>query len=111
MRIVRIVVGVAEAVAPGVGSRQLESMLKDSPKAIESMRADPEERVAYAFQFWAAGMLDVGTKPTTFFEKVQSFMRKVLGAVRDTDKALAIFQAFTAASSPSRAQQVSPSPR
>ena len=73
--------------------RRLEYLLKDSPKALAAL-ADPEERVAYAFQFWAANMLSVGTQPKTLFQKVQAFLRKVLGEVRDSDKALAIFQAF-----------------
>lgn len=78
---------------PAVQQR-LEYLLKDWPAAVASMKADPEEAVAYAYQFWAAGMLTVGAKPTNFFEKVQAFMRRVLGEVRDTDKALAIFEAF-----------------
>lgn len=73
---------------------RMAAMLKDSPDAVEQMRTDAEERAAYAFQFWAAGMLDIGKKPETFFEKVQAFMRRVLGAVRESDKAMAIFTAF-----------------
>ena len=73
---------------------RMAAMLKDSPEAVEQMRNDAEERAAYAYQFWAAGMLDIGKKPETFFEKVQAFMRRVLGAVRENDKAMAIFTAF-----------------
>lgn len=73
---------------------RMAAMLKDSPEAVEQMRNDAEERAAYAYQFWAAGMLDIGKKPETFFEKVQAFMRRVLGAVRESDKAMAIFTAF-----------------
>lgn len=73
---------------------RMAALLKDSPEAVEQMRNDAEERAAYAYQFWAAGMLDIGKKPETFFEKVQAFMRRVLGAVRESDKAMAIFTAF-----------------
>jgi len=75
-------------------SRRLEYLLKASPKAVASMKADPEEAVAYAYQFWAAGMLTIGAKPKNFFEKVQAFFRRVLGMVRESDKTLAIFEAF-----------------
>lgn len=73
---------------------RLESLLRAHPKAVESMKLDPEERVAYAYQFWAAGLLDVDEKPKNWFQKVQAFMRKVFGAVRDSEKALAIFESF-----------------
>lgn len=73
---------------------RLEHLLRHSPDAIADMKADPEERVAYAYQFWAAGMLDIDKKPATFFEKVQALMRRVFGAVRDSEKALAIFEGF-----------------
>jgi len=73
---------------------RLEHLLRHSPDAIADMKADPEERVAYAYQFWAAGLLDIDKKPATFFEKVQALMRRVFGAVRDSEKALAIFEGF-----------------
>lgn len=73
---------------------RLEHLLRHSPDAIADMKADPEERVAYAYQFWAAGMLDIDKKPATFFEKVQALMRRVFGAVRDSEKALAVFEGF-----------------
>jgi len=73
---------------------RLEHLLRHSPDAIADMKADPEERAAYAYQFWAAGMLDIDKKPATFFEKVQALMRRVFGAVRDSEKALAIFEGF-----------------
>ena len=55
-----------------------------------------EERVAYGFQFYKAGMLAVDKKPEGFFEKVQALMRKVFGAVRDSEKSLAILESFDA---------------
>jgi hypothetical protein len=73
---------------------RMAALLKDSPNAVAAMRADPEERVAYGYQFWAAGLLKVGKKPTTFFEKVQRFLSKVFGLVRADDKALMIMESF-----------------
>lgn len=63
-------------------------------KAIESMRASPEEALAYTFQFWAEGMLPVDKKPQGVFQKIQRFLREVFGLVRDSEKALDIFQAL-----------------
>ena len=62
-------------------------------KAIEN---DPEERAAYAFQLWKMDMLTVDKKPQGFFEKLQRLMRVVFGAVRDSEKALAIMESFDA---------------
>jgi hypothetical protein len=73
---------------------RLKDMLKDSPQALADMERDPEERVAYAYQFWAAGMLDIAKKPQGFFEHVQQLMRRVFGAVAANEKALAMFEAF-----------------
>jgi len=73
---------------------RLNALLDGSDKAKNAIANDPEERVAYAYQFWAMGLLDIDTKPTTFFERVQATMRRIFGAVRDTEHALAIFESF-----------------
>jgi len=73
---------------------RVKELLKGEDAALKSMEDDPEERVAYAFQFWKLGLLDIDHAPKTFFEKVQALMRRVFGAVRDSEKALAIFTAF-----------------
>lgn len=73
---------------------RLKELLKGETEALADMERDPEERVAYAFQFWKLGLLDIDDAPKTFFEQVQALMRRVFGAVRDSEKALAIFTAF-----------------
>lgn len=73
---------------------RLKEMLKEHPNALKDMENDMEERVAYMFQFSKLGMLTIDKKPETFFEKVQAMMRRVFGAVRDSEKALAILTAF-----------------
>jgi hypothetical protein len=50
---------VKAATAPHV-LKQMERMLADYPRAIADMRRDPEEAVAYAFQFYAASRLPGG---------------------------------------------------
>jgi len=68
---------------------------KDGNKAaIEAMRASPEEALAYTFQFWAEGLLPIDKKPQGFFQKIQRFLREVFGLVRDSEKALEVFQAL-----------------
>ena len=79
--------------APEVMDR-LRGYLKGSPKALAAIENDPEERVAYAYQFWAHGLLDLGKPPTGFFEHVQKFLRRVFGVVRDDERALSLFLAF-----------------
>lgn len=84
----------ARAVSSPAIYGRMQAYLKGSPRALAAIENDMEERVAYAYQFWAASMLDLGQEPKTFFEKFQKFMRKVFDAVRDDEKALAIFTAF-----------------
>ena len=87
---------------------RLKEMLKEHPNALRDMEDDMEERVAYMFQFWKLDMLTIDKKPETFFEQVQAMMRRVFGAVRDSEKALAILTAFDEGSlkEPSAAGQV-----
>lgn len=73
---------------------RLKGLLAKEPTALEQMEKDPAERVAYAFQFWAAGALDVDKPATTLFAKFRKFLRKVLGMVRESETALDIMTAF-----------------
>jgi len=77
---------------------RLNDLLQDHPEALKSI-ADgapnaQAERVAYAFQFWAAGQLDVDKPATTLFAKFQKFLRMVFGKVRESETALDIMTAF-----------------
>ncbi len=63
---------------------------------IKAIETDPEECAAYGFQLWKAGMLTIDTKPQGFFQKLQKLMRHVFGAVRESEKALAILESFDA---------------
>ena len=76
-------------------TRSLERILADHPGALASLK-DPEERLAYAYQFWEAGhpLLKLGPQATTFFEKVAKFIRNITGLMRDDEKAEAIFRQF-----------------
>jgi hypothetical protein len=73
---------------------RVKGLLRDEAAALEAMARDPEERVAYAFQFWAAGALDVDKPATTLFDKFRRALRTVLGMVRESEIALDIMTAF-----------------
>lgn len=77
---------------------RLNDLLQGYPVALASI-ADgapnaQTERVAYAFQFWAAGLLDVDKPATTMFAKFKKLLRKVFGMVRESETALDIMTAF-----------------
>lgn len=77
-------------------TRSLERILADHPEALAAMKADPEERLAYAYQFWEAGhpLMKLGPQATSFFERVAKFFRSVTGLLRDDEKVEAIFRQF-----------------
>jgi hypothetical protein len=72
---------------------RLHELLDGYPEA-QAQLVDGEERLAYAFQFWKAGLLHVDNQNRSFFQKIGAFFRRVAGMVRDSEHALAIFQAF-----------------
>lgn len=89
---------VVNAVYKGLNSphvmRQLRERLKDSPEALAQL-ADPEERAAYAYQFWASDpTFKLTAAPRTVFEKIAAAIRKVLGIWSNDERALEIFKYF-----------------
>lgn len=79
----------------------------DFPEAIAQLE-DPEEVLAYAFQFWAAGKLTLAAEPRNFFQKVMKFLRDLIGVVSGYEKAEQVFAALHTGklSEPSTAAQV-----
>lgn len=86
---------------------RVEALLAGHPNALAQL-ADGEERLAYMYQFWAAGLLDLPTKKAGFFEAIKRFFQRVLGMITDSERATAILEAFHAGkmSDPSVAGQV-----
>lgn len=92
----------AQALAGAMSSPRILARLNDllaaHPEALKAIQGDTdlarEERVAYAYQFWAAGELDVDKPATTVFAKLRRLMREVFGMVRDSETALDIMTAF-----------------
>lgn len=76
--------------------RRLERFFADKKyEAVrEQIKTDPEERLAYMFQLWAAGKMKFGPETQTVFQKVAKFLRKITGLLTADQKAEEIFQAF-----------------
>jgi hypothetical protein len=84
--------------------RQLQRILRDEPAALKQIadgaKHAAEERLAYAFQFWQAGMLKVGPETEGVFTKIANFLRKAVGLLSDDQKAQKLFEAFEAGKMP-----------
>jgi hypothetical protein len=73
---------------------RLHALLNGHPAA-QAQLADGEERLAYAYQFWAAGKLDLPSlKAKTWFQKLRAMFKRVLGRVSDSERATAVFEAL-----------------
>lgn len=75
-------------------SRQLERLLRNEPAALKQIKADPEERLAYMYQFWSAEQLTIGPKTAGVFAKIKAFFRKITGLISTDERAEAILAAF-----------------
>lgn len=90
------------AQAPQVQAR-LKELLKNEPAALEQLK-DPEEALAYMYQFWAAGeqgLLTIGPKTRKWFDKIKGFFRILTGlwadnlnSAADMERAGEILDAF-----------------
>ncbi len=68
--------------------RQLRELLKDHPEARAQMEQNAEERVAYMYQFWAAGELTVlGPTGAGIFERLRRFFREMLKLISTEQRA------------------------
>ena len=80
--------------------RKIERLLDGHPAAVEQIYSDPEEALAYMYQFWSAGLLKLGPETQTFFQKVKNFIARILGRVskemQDQIFADKVFRAFDA---------------
>ena len=78
--------------------KRLQQLLEKSPAKLSQLET-PEELVAYAYQFWRMGALQLGPDTTTFFKRVTLFLKKLAGLVtnemRDAEMAEAIFAQFS----------------
>ena len=73
--------------------RQLERLLVDHVEAKKQL-TDPEERMAYMFQFHQAGLLQLGPETKTLFNKIADFFRRITGLLSNDQKAAALMVSF-----------------
>lgn len=73
---------------------QLRSLLRNEPAALEQMVNDPEERIAYMYEFWAAGKLNLAPSVENWFVKLVRTIRGVLGILDNNEKAGLYMAAF-----------------
>ena len=74
--------------------QQLSKLLEKHPAALKAIENSAEERLAYAFQFWATGDLRVGPKTEGFFASIAKMIRQLLGVMSQDEKVLAVFTAL-----------------
>jgi hypothetical protein len=73
--------------------KQLRELLASEPAALKQL-SDAEERVAYMYQFWAAGKLRVGPDTKGVLEKIKDFFRRILGTWSNDERALRTLEYF-----------------
>jgi hypothetical protein len=76
--------------------RQIEQFFHNDANyaAIKAALADPHERVAYMYQLWAAGAINLGPKTQGIFAKIAAVFRKITGLLSDSQHAEALLQHF-----------------
>ena len=62
--------------------------------AARAVMADADAAIVYGYQLWDRGLLKVGPKTETMFQRLLNRVSKILGIVRDSENAQAIFQAM-----------------
>jgi len=73
--------------------QQLEQLLEGHPAALKQLDI-AEERTAYMYQFWAAGLLEVNPKAAGWLEDIKALFKDLLGIVSQTERAEDLLQAL-----------------
>lgn len=72
--------------APHVNKR-LRDLLKGEEKALRQIEANDEERVAYMYQFWAEGLINLGPTGTTIFQRLKQLFHDLTGILSAEQRA------------------------
>lgn len=72
---------------------KMRSLLASEPAALEQL-SDPEERIAYMYELWASGMLDLQAQPQTWLSRFAGWIRGTLSILDNQQKAELYLQAF-----------------
>lgn len=59
-----------------------------------AVMSDPDAAIAYGYQFWEQGRLQIGPKSQTMFQRLMNRMAKILGVVTDGKNAENVFAAM-----------------
>lgn len=98
-----------DAANTGHIKRQLQKLLENEPAALEQLK-DPEERLAYMFQFAMTGHLRIGPNTESIFGKIAAAIRKMFGLVTSLDHAeqilIALHEGKLADTSPNNVAKV-----
>lgn len=83
------------AASTGHVQKQLRELLRNEPAALAQL-SDPEERLAYMFQFRMANpdMMRIGPNTDTLFGRIAAAVRKFVGMVTEMEKAEQILLAL-----------------
>ncbi len=73
---------------------KLAELLANEPDALKQIADSAEERVAYMYQFWAAGKLNLPVKPRTVMEHIQHMIHKIAGTWTNDQRATHIMEYF-----------------
>lgn len=73
--------------------KRLRELLKDHKAALDQL-SDPEERAAYAYQFWAEGALKLGSTGTGVFHTIRKFLKDMFGIVTAGQRGEDLLRAF-----------------
>lgn len=73
---------------------QLKKLIGANEKEALAQLEDPEERVAYMYQFWANGKLSVGPRTQSIFERIWKAIRDFFGVLSTSERAELIMQHF-----------------
>lgn len=72
---------------------QLRRLLADNEVALNEIETDPAKAMAYGYQFWSAGRLNIGPSTETVFQKIAELLRTILGRIHNSDQAETILRA------------------
>lgn len=85
------VLGMAFRAAPV--QAQLRKRLASDPVALDAIR-NPDDAIAYGFQFWQAGDLKLGPRANSLFQRTWNRLNTAIGQVTEQDQAEALLQAY-----------------
>lgn len=83
---------------------QVSKLLRNNPEAWADAQASPEAMMAYAYQFWITGQVNLSKRNSSMFQKMHDFITEILGLVTDSENAEMLFDEFTTGNVYLRAQ-------